>query len=287
MAKVFIGVGHGGSDPGAVANGFKEKNLNLAIAKACKAELEDFGVDVLMSRETDENDPLTDEIAECNAYAPDLAVEIHNNAGKGDGVEVYCTINGGEGRELAQNILKEIKEIGQNSRGVKTKKRSDGLDYYGFIRCTNCPACIVECAFVDNATDVQIIDTPAEQTAMGKAIAQGVLTKLGIYEKPKAEPEKSSTLYRVQVGAYASRANAEKMLAKLIGLGVSGFIVETEGNTHETETPPTKPIKSLDDFARDVIAGKYGNGAARKAAVEADGGNYAEVQKRVNEILSK
>ena len=80
--KVFIGVGHGGSDPGAVANGVKEKDLNLSIALACKDMLEKHGVSVKMSRASDENDTLSEEIKECNAYAPDLAVEIHNNAGK-------------------------------------------------------------------------------------------------------------------------------------------------------------------------------------------------------------
>lgn len=33
MAKVFLDPGHGGSDPGAVANGLKEKDLTLSIAK--------------------------------------------------------------------------------------------------------------------------------------------------------------------------------------------------------------------------------------------------------------
>lgn len=81
MAKVFIGVGHGGSDPGAVANGVKEKDLNLDIAKACRDELKKNGVKVKMSRTKDEGDPVSEEIKECNAYAPDLAVDIHNNAG--------------------------------------------------------------------------------------------------------------------------------------------------------------------------------------------------------------
>jgi len=48
-------------------------------------------------------------------------------------------------------------------------------------------------------------------------------------------------------------------------------------------TPTTK--KSVDEVARDVIKGKYGSGANRKAKIEAEGYNYAEVQKRVNEIL--
>ena len=59
--KVFLGIGHGGSDPGAVANGFEEKDLNLAIGLACRGELERHGVQVLMSRTKDENDPLAEE----------------------------------------------------------------------------------------------------------------------------------------------------------------------------------------------------------------------------------
>lgn len=80
--KVFISAGHGGADSGAVANGVKEKDLNLSIAKACRDELVRHGIEVKMSRASDENDPLSEEIKECNAYAPTLAVSIHNNAGK-------------------------------------------------------------------------------------------------------------------------------------------------------------------------------------------------------------
>lgn len=188
--KVFIGAGHGGSDPGAVANGLKESNLNLAIALACRDELQRHGVQVKMSRTKDENDPLTDEIKECNAFKPNLALDIHNNAGGGDGVEVFHHHGGGTGKTLAQNVLNEIVAIGQNSRGLKTKKNSQGKDYFGFIRDTSAPAIIVECAFVDNKKDVQIIDTAAEQKKMGVAIAKGVLKTLGI----KWVPEKKYTL---------------------------------------------------------------------------------------------
>lgn len=80
--KVYIGVGHGGSDPGAVANGFKEKDLNLAIALACQDELARHGVLVKISRTKDENDTTSAKCAECNAFAPDVAIDFHNNAGK-------------------------------------------------------------------------------------------------------------------------------------------------------------------------------------------------------------
>lgn len=224
MAKVFLGVGHGGTDPGAVANGFEEADLNLSIALACQAELARHGVSVAMSRTKDENDTIDEEIRECNAYKPDLAVDIHNNAGGGDGAEVYHHHGGGKSKTLAENILAEIVAVGQNSRGVKTRKNANGLDYYGFIRNTSAPSVIVECAFVDNAKDIKIIDTAAEQKAMGVAIAKGILKTLGVAHKPVGGST-ANKIYRVQVGAFSVKKNAEAMRDKLKAAGYQAFIV--------------------------------------------------------------
>lgn len=222
--KVFIGVGHGGSDSGAVANGLKEKDLNLAIALACNEVLQKHGLKILMSRTKDETDTLKEEIKECNNFNPDLAIDIHNNAGGGDGVEVFHTINGGTGKTLAQNILNEIVAIGQNSRGIKTKKNASGKDYFGFVRDIKAPSVIVECAFIDNAKDIKIIDTAAKQKIMGLAIAKGVLKTLNIkYVEPTTTT--SNKIYRVQVGAYSKKANAEAMQEKLKSAGFDSTIV--------------------------------------------------------------
>lgn len=223
--KVYLGIGHGGSDPGAVANGVKEKDANLVIGLACKAELERHGVEVMISRTKDITESVAQKVKECNAFKPDYAADLHNNAGGGDGAEVYHSIVGGKGKQLASNVLKEIQAIGQNSRGVKTRKGTRG-DYYGFIRSTKCPAVIVECAFLDNKKDVQIIDTKPEQQAMGVAIAKGFLRQLKItWKAPQAAakptpaptpaaPTTPGGMYRVfdkdgtQVGAYVEEANA-------------------------------------------------------------------------------
>ena len=174
MAKVFISVGHGGSDPGAVGY-LVEKDVNLVEALACRDFLETNGVQVLMSRMSDENDPVTDEIKECNAFKPDLAVSIHNNSGRGDGFEVFYHYRGGTSMILAENIESEVKKIGQNSRGCKTKLNLSGKDYYAFIRETICPAVICEGCFVDNETDVQIADKIEEQKAFRYAYARDQL----------------------------------------------------------------------------------------------------------------
>lgn len=226
--KVFLGVGHGGSDPGAVANGFKEKDLNLVTAQACQAELLRHGVAVLMERTGDVGVKSSLAISMCNDFAPDLAVDIHHNAGGGDGAEVFHHHLGGNSKKVAGNILDEIVKIGQNSRGLKTKLNSSGKDYFYFIRDIVAPSVIVECAFLDNKTDLQIVDTTAEQTAMGVAIAKGILKALGItYKEPEvSKPAASGKLYRVQVGAYSVKANAEAQLAKVKAAGFAdAFIV--------------------------------------------------------------
>lgn len=219
--KVFISAGHGGSDPGAVDNNTKEKDLNLSIALACRDELVRHGIAVKMSRTKDENDPLSEEIKECNAYAPDLAVSIHNNAGGGDGAEVFHHYGGGKSKTLADNILAEIVKVGQNSRGAKIRKNASGKDYYGFIRQTSCPAVIVECAFVDNATDLKILATEGKRKAMGEAIAKGILKTIGV----EIQGEKA-TRYKVQVGCYLVRENAVAMQKKIKAVGFDAFIVK-------------------------------------------------------------
>lgn len=204
MSKVYVGIGHGGKDPGAVANGFEEANLNLAIGKACADELKRHGVEVMLSRSSDVYESVDQKVAECNKFDPDLCLDIHNNAGGGDGAEVYHHHGGGTSKTMAQNILDAIVAIGQNSRGIKTKVNSSGKDYFGFIRSTKAPAVIVECAFVDNKTDVKIIDTFAEQKAMGVAIAKGVLKTLGIaYKKEETKVAKTKFKDEAKIPAWA------------------------------------------------------------------------------------
>lgn len=283
MAKVFIGVGHGGNDPGAVANGFLEKDLNLAIAFACREELKNHGVNVLMSRTADDNESLTEKINECNSFEPDLALDIHNNAGGGDGAEVFHHYKGGTGKTLANNILAEMKKIGQNSRGTKIKTNSRGVDAFVFIRNTNAPAVIVECAFVDNAKDIQIIDTLEEQKAMGVAIAKGVLATLGIKCEAVSKPVQTETVKTVNVVAQEVIAgkwgNGDSRKKNLTDAGYDYTAVQAEVNRILTGK------KSVTEIAREVIAGKWGVGQKRKKRLMVAGYNYNEVQAEVNRLL--
>ena len=182
MAKVFLSAGHGGSDPGAVANGLREENINLNTLLACQAELVRHGVTVVCSRVTDENDPVQQEVKEANASGADVAVSFHANAGGGDGFEAFYWSSSTKGKKLAHLCEKHVKAMGQNSRGVKT-----GNKLY-FIKNTDMTAVLVESFFVDNANDKQIGDTVAEQKAFGVAYAKAILEYLGITYKEPVTP---------------------------------------------------------------------------------------------------
>jgi N-acetylmuramoyl-L-alanine amidase len=192
MSKVFIGVGHGGSDPGATANGLIEADMNLVMALALKGELDRHGVLTAISRTQDEDDPLSEEIEEANAFQPDLAIDCHNNAGGGDGFEVFYQTNiyAEQSFLLAQAIEAEVKKIGQNSRGCKTKLNSNGEDYFGFLRQIQCPSVICEAVFIDS-DDRLIADTPEKQQLFGVAYAKGILNTLGIEYREEENMEAS------------------------------------------------------------------------------------------------
>ncbi len=190
--KVFLNAGHGGSDSGAVKY-LVEKDVNLKMAKACHDYLTARNVDVLMGRDADVDRTSSQITNMCNDYNPDCAVDIHNNAGGGDGFEVYHSINSGSrGIPLAKAIEAEVIKIGQNSRGLKSR-RGDNGDYYYFIRQIACPSVICEGVFVDNKADAAQADTDEECRAFGEAYAKGILKFLGISdsEAPKPTPDES------------------------------------------------------------------------------------------------
>ena len=189
MKKVFLSAGHGGSDPGAVALGLKEKDINLQTMLACKEVLEKHGIEVVCSRTTDENDPVKEEVKEANACDADLAFSIHANAGGGDGFEAFCNPKNVDGVNIAKLAEKYVKELGQNSRGVKNGMR------LSFIKNTKTTAVLVESFFVDNDADNNIGDTAAEQKAFGVAYAKAILEHFGITysEEKEATQEKAET----------------------------------------------------------------------------------------------
>lgn len=126
-----------------------------------------------------------------------------------------------------------------------------------------------------------------------------------------SSPAQTTNLYKVQVGAFSKKENADLMLQKVKSAGYDTYMVEVDGlykvqvgafsNKSNAETTllrlknadfeayitggPAVNTKSIDEIAKEVLQGKWGNGAARQAAITNAGYDYAAVQKRVNELL--
>ena len=88
----------------------------------------------------------------------------------------------------------------------------------------------------------------------------------------------NGNLYRVQVGAFSVKANAEALLAKVKKAGFTAIVTTLSGKVASTK-------KSIEEVAREVIKGLWGNGAERKKKLIAAGYDYDAVQKKVNELL--
>lgn len=222
--KVWLDAGHGGKDPGAVGNGLKEKDITLAITLKAGKELERHGIKVGYTRKNDKTVNLNSRGPLANKYSADVFVSIHTNAhnSNAQGVETYSFPNSKNGARLAKLIQDEVlkAKLYTKNRGIKTAN-------FAVLRQTRMPAALIETAFITNAQDAQLLKN--KQNEFATAIAKGILSYFGIkYQEPKKEEPKQQKeldkLYKVQVGAFSERENAEKLLKELKKKGYEGFI---------------------------------------------------------------
>ena len=191
-ATIYIAAGHGGSDPGAVSGKYIEKALTLKTALACQNYLRNYECETVMARTTDKSCTVAHKMEEVEKKRPSLVLEIHYNAGGGEGCEVYYWHTHAPSKSLAQKVLAEMVKLGQKSRGIKESKAGTS---YNFGMCrqaatTGIPSILGEYAFVDNAKDQAKINSDAKLRAVGEAYAKAAIVYLGL--KKKAEPPKPS-----------------------------------------------------------------------------------------------
>ena len=179
MGKIAIYAGHGGADSGAVGqSGELEKDYTLRIATSAINALNASGHDTITNRTSDVSRDIAADADAANSAGVDYVAEIHLNSNSGTpatGTEVFYSITGGKGQQLAQNILNEITALGYKSRGIKTKKGASGRDYFGIIRRTTAPAVLIEVCFINNPDDMARLDCEAA----GRAIASGIMKMYG------------------------------------------------------------------------------------------------------------
>lgn len=183
---VVIDAGHGGKDPGKVSiDGALEKDINLSIALRLKTLLEQNGIVVVLTRETDKdlasenasnrkNEDLKARIALISETSPEIMVSIHQNSFPEedvDGAQTFYAAGSESGKQLAnilqKNIKKEIKD--DNHRVAKANK-----EYY-LLKKAECPAVIVECGFLSNPREASLLTSEEYQEKLAFAIHLGII----------------------------------------------------------------------------------------------------------------
>ncbi|MCL2387863.1 MAG: N-acetylmuramoyl-L-alanine amidase, partial [Defluviitaleaceae bacterium] len=180
MARLAIYAGHGGSDFGAVGNGLREKNINLAISNAVTAILRGWGYTVINNRTTDVDRSITRDANTANENRVDATVEIHLNSNEGTpatGSEAFVSIRdasqwGGRARTLSNAMLTRLAALGFRNRGVFTSVNSSGTDTFGILRLTQMPTSLLEVAFINNPQDMARLDINTASMAIAEGIRQ-------------------------------------------------------------------------------------------------------------------
>ena len=192
MAKIYLNAEHGGTDSGATANGIREDEANLKVAKYAREYLSGYDCTTVMSRETDNALSINERVAQVRAQKPNLVITIAHNAGGGDGCEVFYWHTDSKAKAFAQELIKQFQAIGQNSRGVKPSQ--PGSYNFGMCRepaAMGIPAVLGEFAFLDNKADVVLVDSDADLKREGEAYGKAIVNYLGL-KKKTAQPEKPS-----------------------------------------------------------------------------------------------
>ena len=221
--KYLLDYGHGGNDSGAIGiDGVKEKDIVKEIGKRVKYHLERHNQTVFESRPNDETVSLRERSNKANNNNVDLCISIHCNAfsdRSAQGVEIFYYQGSTRGQQLANSILKEITKakLYTKNRGLKTNNLH-------ITRETIMPSVLIELGFITNVTDKNLIINNKENFAI--AITKGILSYYGItYEVETSQTTTTKKLYRVQVGAFSEKANAEKLANELKQKGYDAFIV--------------------------------------------------------------
>lgn len=179
-----------------------------------------------------QSDVLNRIVTKCNAHTVDLDVSIHFNSGAKDpagngkttGTEAYIYDASSKAKKYAENVCAAIAELGYRNRGVKANQK------LYVLKNTKAPAMLIECCFVDDKDDAQLYD----YKSVADAIVYGITGQQAVVPVPTVPDTLDKTaetttgdsgqIYRVQIGAYAVKGNADAMRAKLSNAGFDAII---------------------------------------------------------------
>lgn len=197
--------------------------LNDRICDKIENILSDYdGIQVLRIDDTkgQTDVPLADRVKKANDFGADFYLSIHHNAGiyggSGGGLMAYVYNNASKTSQKWQNVLYNAAITATGLKGNRSQPKAKANFYE--TRMTEMPAVLMECGFMDSKTDVPIILSEDFADKLARAFCEVIVDRAG------ATLKKDSRRYRVQVGSYLYRQNADVMLKKLKEAGFEGYI---------------------------------------------------------------
>jgi N-acetylmuramoyl-L-alanine amidase len=233
MLKISLSAGHGKNTAGKrTCDGMHEWEFNAAVVTKMIAKLSHYK-DVAVKRLDDPTGvrdiPLKERADASNNFGANFHLDVHANA-SGDGVhwnnangiETFCYKMLGESYEIAKRLQDSlVKATGLLDRGVK-----DGEDLY-MINHPKAPSCLVECGFMTNEKEASLLKSDAYREVVAQALVRAIVDHFKLVAAiPQPAPQPAAkTVYKVQVGAFASRDNAEALQKSLKDKGFDAVIV--------------------------------------------------------------
>ena len=188
--------GHNSIVPGAskylneVTEDRKVKNKVIELLRAAGHTVYDCTDD--SGRTQSQN--LANIVAKCNAHSVDYDISIHLNAGGGTGTEVLYYPTSSKGKAMAGVMSKRVADaLGLKNRGAKSRS-----DLY-VLKRTKAPAVLVECCFVDSATDrdkwnVDVCAKAIVEAVIGKTVSSGTGSNTSASAPAASEQTKADQL---------------------------------------------------------------------------------------------
>jgi len=178
---ILIDPGHGGKDPGAVANGLHEADINLAVAGFLAIALREAGAAPLLTRSRDTIMTLGRRASIEHALKPGLFISLHCNAAtnpQAHGIEIYTSPGQTKADAAGTAIFEAIREAfpQANYRTDPSDGDPDKEERFFVLTMTLCPAVLLEMGFLTNAAEADWLSRRETQMQMAAAIAKGILS---------------------------------------------------------------------------------------------------------------
>lgn len=230
--KICIDAGHYAKyNKSPVNDKYYESEMTWKLHEYLKKELEAIGIKVVTTR-SDQTKDLALTSRGNKASGCDLFLSIHSNAcnTESEDYPLACCSVSGKADDIGKKLADTVASVmGTKQNGKIWKRQGNNGDYYGVLRgaaAVGVPGVLLEHSFHTNrrATEWLLVDSNLKKLA--KAEAETIASFYGI--KPTSNPtttDDKKTLYRVQVGAFSQKENADKLVKELKAKGYNAIIV--------------------------------------------------------------